>query len=53
MNFKNLLKLKNCIELLGEEKIGFTLINGVLITRSSFQFVSIFSNNFSFNFNFY
>jgi hypothetical protein len=30
----------NYIQKLGDNKIGFTLTNGVLITRSSFQFVS-------------
>jgi hypothetical protein len=38
--FKNLFQLTNCIQKLGDNKIGFTLTNGVLITRSSFQFVS-------------
>jgi len=43
-DLKLLFKLKNYIEKLGDNKIGFTLINGVLINRNSFQIVSIFVN---------
>ncbi len=41
-DFKYLFQLRNYIQKLGDNKIGFTLINGVLITRSSFHFVSLY-----------
>jgi hypothetical protein len=40
-----LFQLRNDIEKLGDNKIGFTLINGVLITRNTFQLVSIHNMN--------
>ncbi len=38
-------QITNCIKKLGDNEIGFALTNGVLITRSSFQFVSILNMN--------
>jgi hypothetical protein len=36
----------NYIEKVGNNKIGFTLTNKLMITRSTFEFVSFFIFNF-------